>query len=103
MSRRSLEHIKSQKAENFRNESVFERVILENKPLFDISWEEYKKSVLAKKPGDADKHSLLFYYAKEQENMRKEDYYLTQKDLERHQTRIAELKEALKDYFNLEI
>lgn len=103
VSRRSLEHIKSQKAENFRNESVFERVILENKPLFDISWEEYKKTVLAKNPGDADKHSLLFYYAKEQENMRKANYYMTQKDLERHQVRIAELKEALKSYFNLEV
>lgn len=103
VSRRSLEHIKSQKAENYRTEAVFERVILEDKQLFDISWEEYKKGVLDQNPTDADRHSLLFYYAKEQENMRKENYYMTKRDLERHQQRLAELKQALKDYFNLEV
>lgn len=103
VSRRSLDLINCNRAELYRNIEIFEETILGNKLLYDVSWEGYKKNILDKNPTEGDKMNLLFYYAKEQEAMNTPDFYKTQKDLERHQRRMSDIKDALKKYFNLEI
>lgn len=103
VSRRSLEYIKTDKANMYRNIEVFEEFVLENKELFDVSWEHYQKYLQNGNKSKADLNSLLYYYAKEQENMGKEDFYKTKKDYDRHEARLADIKKVLLEHFELDI
>lgn len=103
VSRRSLEYIKTDKANMYRNVQVFEEFVLENKELYDVSWERYQDYLKAGNKTKADVNSLLYYCAREQEDMAKEDFYKTKKDLARHQARLEDIKKVLLEHFEIEI